>query len=444
VSLTEYDGLTWLPGSNYRSAGSVLPGEQRAPKTTEIRQEVTMLGLDGLWLPAVEQPHQVNNVRISYDPTTGSLLTAKGLRPGLRYDVVSERSDFDVGKLTNAPLSNLASIRHYASVPSNLPDEIVNFATSIVAPAVTPYNRALLIEQFLLRNFTFSPDAASGHGLANLNFFLRTAPELGGRRGTSEQFAAAFALLARITGLPTRISVGFHAGTPQGDGRYMVRSGDAFAWPEVYFAGFGWVPFDPSPRQDNSSPIPPDQATPQAQQQNRAKQNQLEELENPEPKPSPGDHSAKGTGEPTGKRVAHVTEIALIALVALLLIATVAVVVARLLLRRRRLGAPLPSDRVFGAWGELIDALRLVRLRPSPDMTAHEVALLAANATPRHPGPLPPVTVVADVANAVSFASQLISPAHADEAVKQTQAYVRQLRHRQKWIRRLLWWVRPG
>ncbi len=444
VTLTEYNGLTWLPGSEYRSAGSVLPAHEDLSPTTSVEQRYTMLGLDGLWLPAVEQPREVNDVRVSYDPTTGSLVHAQGLRTGLQYSVASQRSDPNVSKLSSVALSDDPAIRRYANVPPNLPDGIVTLASNIVAPAVTPYNRALLIEQFLLRNFIFTPEGTSGHGLANLNFFLTVAQAQGGQRGTSEQFATAFALLARVAGLPTRVSVGFHAGTPQGNGRFMVTSGDAFAWPEVYFAGYGWQPFDPSPKPDNNTSIPPDQATLQAQQQNRAKQSQLHELENPDPT-HPAKGSKSGTKGPApAERVREVGVFVLAGLAALLLLAMLGVVLGRRSLSRRRLSAVQPPDRVVGAWAQVCDALRLAHRKPPAHFTVHEVAMLASTATPRHPEPLPQLDELATVVNAVSFAPGAISGSYADLAVAVAREYVETLRRRQAWWRRVLWPLRPG
>ncbi|MGI8647008.1 MAG: DUF3488 and transglutaminase-like domain-containing protein [Mycobacteriales bacterium] len=444
VTLTEYNGLTWLPGSEYRSAGSVLPAQADLSPNTSVEQRYTMLGLDGLWLPAVEQPREVNDVRVSYDPTTGSLVHAQGLRTGLQYSVVSRRSDPNVSKLSNAALSDDPAIRRYANVPPNLPDGIVTLASNIVAPAVTPYNRALLIEQFLLRNFIFSPEGTSGHGLANLNFFLTVAQAQGGQRGTSEQFATAFALLARVAGLPTRVSVGFHAGTPQGNGRFMVTSGDAFAWPEVYFAGYGWLPFDPSPKPANNTSTPPDQATLQAQQQNRAKQSQLHELENPEPTHSPKGSKSGTKGPAPAERAREAGVFVLAGLAVLLLVATLGVVLRRRSLGRRRLSAASPPDRVVGAWAQVCDALRLARRKPPTHFTAHEVAMLATMATPRHPEPLPQLDELATAVNAVSFAPGIISGSYADFVVASARKYVETLRRRQAWWRRVLWPLRPG
>ena len=74
--------------------------------------------------------------------------------------------------------------------------------------------------------------------------------EPGDQVGTSEQFATAFALLARRAGLPTRLVVGFRPGDRQPDGTRVIRGRDALAWPEVYFQELGWVPFAPTPNDD--------------------------------------------------------------------------------------------------------------------------------------------------------------------------------------------------
>jgi len=57
-------------------------------------------------------------------------------------------------------------------------------------------------------------------------------------------------LLARIDGIPARVAVGFTAGNQVNRTQWTVTGGDAHAWPELYFPGIGWVPFEPTPRAD--------------------------------------------------------------------------------------------------------------------------------------------------------------------------------------------------
>ena len=66
--------------------------------------------------------------------------------------------------------------------------------------------------------------------------------------GFCQQFAGAFAVLARLDGLPTRVAVGFTTGGLGRRGVYRVRGADAHTWPEVYFGPtVGWVSFEPTP-----------------------------------------------------------------------------------------------------------------------------------------------------------------------------------------------------
>jgi hypothetical protein len=53
--------------------------------------------------------------------------------------------------------------------------------------------------------------------------------------------------MARLANLPTRVDVGFTPGSSTGPGTWQVTDKNAHAWPEVYFSGYGWVRFEPTP-----------------------------------------------------------------------------------------------------------------------------------------------------------------------------------------------------
>jgi hypothetical protein len=56
------------------------------------------------------------------------------------------------------------------------------------------------------------------------------------------------ALMLRMNGIPARVAAGFAPGIyDESTKEYRVRDLDAHSWVEVYFAGIGWVPFDPTP-----------------------------------------------------------------------------------------------------------------------------------------------------------------------------------------------------
>jgi transglutaminase-like putative cysteine protease len=65
--------------------------------------------------------------------------------------------------------------------------------------------------------------------------------------GYCEQFAAAFAVMARTLGIPSRVAVGFTPGGMQPNGWHLVAGVDSHAWPEIWFDGIGWIAFEPTP-----------------------------------------------------------------------------------------------------------------------------------------------------------------------------------------------------
>ncbi len=57
------------------------------------------------------------------------------------------------------------------------------------------------------------------------------------------------ALVLRMHGIPARVAVGFTTGRPprkSGD-PYIVTDRNAHSWVEVFFPGYGWMPFEPTP-----------------------------------------------------------------------------------------------------------------------------------------------------------------------------------------------------
>jgi hypothetical protein len=54
------------------------------------------------------------------------------------------------------------------------------------------------------------------------------------------------ALMLRYLGIPSRVAVGFASGRYQ-HGEWNVSDRDAHMWVEVWFRGWGWIPFDPTP-----------------------------------------------------------------------------------------------------------------------------------------------------------------------------------------------------
>ncbi|MFI7608288.1 transglutaminaseTgpA domain-containing protein [Micromonospora sp. NPDC049366] len=458
--LSDYDGVTWRVGATYRNAGRILPTTDPARDSTveTVRQDITVAELTGRLLPAVATPREVSGARVAYDPATGTLIRPEGLTPGLRYTVTSAREKPDANLLATANVPAGEAVARVLRVADGAPEPLTRLAAQLAEDNGAPYARAAAIEQFLAEHYRVVADAPSGHAYPNLAFFLFGPRNGGGQRGTSEQFAAAFAVLGRLTGLPTRVVVGFRS---SGDG--PVRAGDAYAWPEVLFDGLGWVPFDPMPRPDREPrPVEEDfRPKPEDPPPSEAPAPTLEPTASPEP-------AADATGPDTDGGLSTPVLVGggtggLLLLVGAVLLTLLAM---RRSLTRARLGRGDPGERIAGAWREVTDALRLAGHPAGTDLAATEVARHARRAvTP--PGADdssgdPPaggqpdgreagrggapdaVQDLADLLNQVTFAPGTATVAQADRAVGAATAYVTALRATRSRWRRLLWSVHPG
>ncbi len=136
-------------------------------------------------------------------------------------------------------------------LPDDLPPIIAETAEQVGGSAATPYDAAVAIQAYLRGAFEYSEDAPveggyDGGGFGAMAAFLEA------KSGYCVHFASTMAVLARELGIPSRVSVGYTAGTAT-DGRVndevvvAVDSHDLHAWPELYFEGVGWVPFEPTP-----------------------------------------------------------------------------------------------------------------------------------------------------------------------------------------------------
>ncbi|HEV2784460.1 MAG TPA: transglutaminaseTgpA domain-containing protein, partial [Actinophytocola sp.] len=242
VALSDYTGATWRAASLYGPIGAVAPvGLPDGVRSAESSVEITIAGLAGPWLPTAGRPVATSAGGAVVDPDSGSMALPQW-QPGLRYSVRSTVDAPDDADLLDAGVPGGEAARRYLALPG-LPFSLAEYARRTVVNARTPFEKAVAIEEVVRGRRTLDAEAPVGSSYARLESFLFGAP--GANEGTAEQFASAFAVLARAVGLPSRVVVGFRPVRPGPDGVAVVRAADATAWPEVYFAGWGWVPFDP-------------------------------------------------------------------------------------------------------------------------------------------------------------------------------------------------------
>ncbi|HWG03016.1 MAG TPA: DUF3488 and transglutaminase-like domain-containing protein [Trebonia sp.] len=217
-----------------------------APKQYETTRVTIAGGVAQDDLLALPAPYPAVDVRsqqgtLQADPSTLMVLDNGARLAGLRYTVTSWDIDPPQSALADAPAPPADVRDHDLAVPSSY-DGLRGLAQSVTAGAATPYGKAVALQNWLAGgNFLYTLNAPTVTNAAQLASFLNST-----HSGYCQQFSFAMAVLARLAGIPSRLAYGFTQGTEK-DGTWHVTSHDAHAWPDLYFQGFGWLRFEPTP-----------------------------------------------------------------------------------------------------------------------------------------------------------------------------------------------------
>ena len=228
--------------------GGPLPAPPGAPPgRAQWAVDVTVDDFQSEWLPLPYAPSSFSaSGEWRHDPVSLSVLAAGGNRKQatsrLRYQASVVDVNPTAAQLAAANAGVPENAETTAALPGDLPARISELARTITRGAATDGAKAILIQNWLRSPvFTYSTEPAAGSGYDALTRFL-----FDDRTGYCEQFASSMAVLARAAGIPSRVAIGFLPGRPTGNG-WAVSIRDMHAWPELYFAGLGWVSFEPTP-----------------------------------------------------------------------------------------------------------------------------------------------------------------------------------------------------
>ncbi|MCY4630824.1 MAG: transglutaminaseTgpA domain-containing protein [bacterium] len=407
TALGDFDGEVWSLDETTRAAGESLPAlAVTSGPVREITQSYEIGALAAVWLPAAYQPVEFEPLTAqfgaSYEPISSTLLVGSGRSDsdGVAYTVRSAAPSFDpafLGSLRNDPMDVPPG---FLELPEDLDPSLAELAAEVTAGRDGPYEQGLSLQDWFRGGFEYDLEVAPGHSGDRLESFLFSE-----RRGYCEQFAAAFATLARTLGLPARVAVGFTPGVAvdtgaSGDTLYSVRGRQAHAWPEVHISGAGWVAFEPTPGRGapgaeaytlipEEQDAPPQSPGPAATQPPSVGPGSGAEPPAPPPTaPTPGEFADEGNGV-SAARIATLVGFAVAAVVAAAALYAAETAGLRSLQRRRRrrwAGGDAGRGAVV-AWEEVMDLLRPHRIRPRSSETPIEVAQRASRRLGSAPEP---------------------------------------------------------
>ena len=224
------EGLEW----EALKAPAVLPRtSQGSPRGEAIRQWITIEPHGAHWMFALDWP--VNSPSGATIAPGNYLWSSQSIRKPRRYEVASypeiPNNQLHAGEREN-PLQ----------LPTSISPAARALAQSWTAGKAEPraiVNRAL--EFFRTQGFQYSLSPGE-YGKNDLDEFLFHR-----RLGFCEHYAAGFATLMRLAGIPARVVTGYLGGEYNEIGHFfLVRQTDAHAWCEVWFPDKGWQRVDPT------------------------------------------------------------------------------------------------------------------------------------------------------------------------------------------------------
>jgi len=256
ATLTRFDGSTWRPDQPptvplARGFGEVTAPEGVAAHKTKVT--IRTAGISGSWLPVPYQATAVRGEKGIWNAAADNrtVIAANADAADQNYTIDTETLTPTLDQIRAATSSGADAPADLRALPADMPAVIAQNAREVAGDAGNDYDRLIALQTWFRAGFRYSLQTPVEDGFDGTNVDA-VARFLTVREGYCVHFAGAFALMARSLGMPTRIVVGYLPGTStdrrSDDGRvvYEVSTDQLHSWPEVYFAGIGWVPFEPT------------------------------------------------------------------------------------------------------------------------------------------------------------------------------------------------------
>lgn len=177
-------------------------------------------------------------------PDTIAVQAKERLAAGFRYQITSAVSIATEDDLRQAGTNYPSWVTdRYLQLPDTLPARVRELAQQLTKDATNPYDKAMAIQDYLhTYAYTLNVEAPP-FGADGVDYFLFVS-----KKGYSDYFASAMAVLLRAVGIPARVAAGYAPGTLDQEKKvFVVRDKDSHAWTQVYFPGYGWIDFEPTP-----------------------------------------------------------------------------------------------------------------------------------------------------------------------------------------------------
>jgi transglutaminase-like putative cysteine protease len=255
--LTQFNGVEWTSGNRSiisdQTASGLLPFPEEGladnvPTAPHNYTVTATSNFDSTWLPTMFPVSSVNAIGDwHWDANTMDFIAGNDSTntAGLTWTMSALKPQLSNFSMINSLTAPLAIQQEYTARPSTLPPYVTDLAQQVTRNGHSRFERAVMLQNWFRDNFRYSLKTEEGDSNQALLDFL--TPGKGHRVGYCEQFAAAFAVMARTLDIPARVAIGFLTPKKVGNNEFVYSAHDMHAWPEVYFRGSGWVRFEPTP-----------------------------------------------------------------------------------------------------------------------------------------------------------------------------------------------------
>lgn len=259
MTLQQYDpangewsiGGALSEGQPARGDLDAQPGDPGDGKTTKV--EIDPVGWNDVWLPVYGRPRKIDNTDDTwrYDSTRGMVYSLRKHKVGpYTLETVLTNPSADELRKANGSADGIDPV--YFKI-DGIDPVISTLARTVTQNETTKFDKATALYKFFTdgtQGFKYSTKTQGDTNADALVDFV-----LNSKTGFCQQYSASMAVMARSIGLPARVALGFTGGYPTDDYK-TITSLDAHAWVEIYFAGYGWMVFDPTPLTDGRGVVP--------------------------------------------------------------------------------------------------------------------------------------------------------------------------------------------
>ena len=188
-----------------------------------------------------------NNLITGYEPTAAAVRRDNrariSLTSGSTYQVVSKQPETGPDILRRDRAEWVS--REYGTISTGFGD-LQRLAFALTKDTENDFDKTSAITQYL-QHLEYDVESKSPlEPSTDLNRFI-----IGEFSGSAIDFASALTLMARSSGLQSRVATGYLPGEYNAySGASKITPEDVHACSEIYFRGAGWIPFDASTRPD--------------------------------------------------------------------------------------------------------------------------------------------------------------------------------------------------